>query len=779
MTVLGPSFVTVTSLTVGYSIPPTNALESLAGTHSLFGPSLKTVVVFFGYALPPTGYQDLANLLLRIVSLSTNVRHLELHLPTSYYPEEADVLQALLDAKHMQISSLRHLVFVSSFCRHIFNLQAFITCHLENLQRIDLFMDALWSMNLSFIQSLRSLQYFNGTADQVISVDSRPWAGYDYESVAEVLEACPHLTDFDCLVEAALTTSSEALLAVYSAVFQALRHLQSFTIRSFYILDIADVEWAVENENSLWTFKNVSQHPEVLTRHAALNKEVSVFDAVLGNIIEGDIAVLTPNANALYYPPRICRVRLRSDYHYATDDPVYYPQPFDPQAPHLALMLTPTRALNDPYSLAWIIPTSDDFKTTWESDKLVVGHFMNSYINSLRKVASLALSEISPDHTDGFLKEAASSLDQQVEFLAQGGTKKVLFARAAIIRRLSLEINARVCWLSAKWQQRFSDAKYRKKAQVANVMGAFTENLEEADLLFHMGIPVWRVTQKDRLPPMQRIDHVPPVIKEDSFGMLFCSDGFMVDCRDADPPHKIIYEGFPRKPEHYLSIASYMQSLVGLGEDETTMGSKWPHSTLAVSKAAGLTPSILRDATVTASPRMSPYVRSSRKHRPTPPKKNPFIVISRPTVPPALESWEQALKLLADYNQSYKPLVQVDSRFFLPPIRKITSSSNPQVIAKLIFGWLCICPMVLSKLSLQSSSDHRGASTGQPSCEREDHEWRAGSKEWRCLLEIASGIYDEAKDQDAVSSRRHLEMKSQLENLLEESKECDIERISE
>ncbi|KIK51507.1 hypothetical protein GYMLUDRAFT_64795 [Collybiopsis luxurians FD-317 M1] len=286
MTVLGPSFVTVTSLTIGYSIPPTNALESLAGTHSLFGPSLKTVVVFFGYALPPTGYQDLANLLLRIVSLSTNVRRLELHLPTSYHPEEADVLQALLDAKHMQISSLRHLVFVSSFCHHIFDLQAFITCHLENLQRIDLFMDALQSMNLSFIQSLRSLQYFNGTADQVISVcyahpqtlngihvhsfspftlpratsslhealsqtcflrklcisDSRPWAGYDYKSVAEVLEACPHLTDFDCLVEAALTTSSEALLAVYSAVFQALQHLQSFTICSFYILDMADVE---------------------------------------------------------------------------------------------------------------------------------------------------------------------------------------------------------------------------------------------------------------------------------------------------------------------------------------------------------------------------------------------------------------------------------------------------------------------------------------------------------------------------------------------------------
>ncbi|KIK51506.1 hypothetical protein GYMLUDRAFT_64794 [Collybiopsis luxurians FD-317 M1] len=189
----------------------------------------------------------------------------------------------------------------------------------------------------------------------------------------------------------------------------------------------------VENENSLWTFKNVSQHPEVLTRHAALNKEVSVFDAVLGNIIEGDIAVLTPNTNALYYPPQICRVQLRSDYHYSTDDPVYYPQPFDPQAPHLALMLTPTCALNDPYSPAWIIPTSNDFKTTWESNKLVVGHFMNSYINSLQKVASLALSEISPDHTDGFLKEAASSLDQQVEFLAQGGTKKVLFAHAAII----------------------------------------------------------------------------------------------------------------------------------------------------------------------------------------------------------------------------------------------------------------------------------------------------------------------------------------------------------
>ncbi|KIK61231.1 hypothetical protein GYMLUDRAFT_59154 [Collybiopsis luxurians FD-317 M1] len=263
MTVLGPSFVTVTSLILGQSFPSTGALESLAGSHSIFGPLLKTVVISFGYALPPTevsfqwiiedGYQDLASLLLRIVIHNSNIKHLELRLPTSYHPEEADVLQALLDSEQLQIPLLEHLAFFSNFCRHIFDLQAFITRHSEKLQRVDLFMDALRSMNLSFIESLHSLRYFNGTADQVTFVcyahpqtlnsvtvhsfspftlpratsslhealaqtsflqslrisDSCPWAGYDYDSVAEVVEACPHLTNFDCLVEESLTSSSE------------------------------------------------------------------------------------------------------------------------------------------------------------------------------------------------------------------------------------------------------------------------------------------------------------------------------------------------------------------------------------------------------------------------------------------------------------------------------------------------------------------------------------------------------------------------------------------
>ncbi|KIK61232.1 hypothetical protein GYMLUDRAFT_109604, partial [Collybiopsis luxurians FD-317 M1] len=118
---------------------------------------------------------------------------------------------------------------------------------------------------------------------------------------------------------------------------------------------------------------------------------------------------------------------------------------------------------------------------------------------------------------------------------------------------------------------------------------------------------------------------------------------------------------------------------------------------------------------------------------------------------------EQALKLLADYNQTYISPVHIDSRFSLPPIRKIASSNNPQVVAKLIFGWLRIRSLVLSKLPAQ--------------------DWRAGSKEWRCLLEVAGGIYDEGKDQDTLASRRHAEMKIRLRDLGAE--EIDIDQISE
>ncbi|KIK65175.1 hypothetical protein GYMLUDRAFT_147329, partial [Collybiopsis luxurians FD-317 M1] len=81
----------------------------------------------------------------------------------------------------------------------------------------------------------------------------------------------------------------------------------------------------------------------------------------VGNISKGDILTISPNANHLFAPPNFRRVRLRRDYHFGIDDPLYFPQPFRSESGHLALMLCPTDSSDDDFYPAWRTPERDQF----------------------------------------------------------------------------------------------------------------------------------------------------------------------------------------------------------------------------------------------------------------------------------------------------------------------------------------------------------------------------------------------------------------------------------
>ncbi|KIK50855.1 hypothetical protein GYMLUDRAFT_145271, partial [Collybiopsis luxurians FD-317 M1] len=92
-------------------------------------------------------------------------------------------------------------------------------------------------------------------------------------------------------------------------------------------------------------------------------------------------------------------------------------------------------------------------------------------------------------------------------------------------------------------------------------IGAFTEDLGDLDLLFYAGIPVWYICTVKSMP-FVRIDSVVSFIREDYSQRLTQPDGFVVDATDATPPHKIIYDGLPNKPDHYRNMAKYLDSLL-------------------------------------------------------------------------------------------------------------------------------------------------------------------------------------------------------------------------
>ncbi|KIK50019.1 hypothetical protein GYMLUDRAFT_146906, partial [Collybiopsis luxurians FD-317 M1] len=85
------------------------------------------------------------------------------------------------------------------------------------------------------------------------------------------------------------------------------------------------------------------------------------FDGKVGNISQGDVLTFSPNANYLLAPPQLCHVRLRRDFHFGLDDPLYFPQPFTLESGHLALMLCPSNNPKDDFYPAWLNPRHDQF----------------------------------------------------------------------------------------------------------------------------------------------------------------------------------------------------------------------------------------------------------------------------------------------------------------------------------------------------------------------------------------------------------------------------------
>ncbi|KIK51177.1 hypothetical protein GYMLUDRAFT_105785, partial [Collybiopsis luxurians FD-317 M1] len=92
-------------------------------------------------------------------------------------------------------------------------------------------------------------------------------------------------------------------------------------------------------------------------------------------------------------------------------------------------------------------------------------------------------------------------------------------------------------------------------------IGAFTENLNDLDLLFYAGVPVWYICMADSMPYV-RIDSVAPLLREDHSRRFVRPDGFIVDCTNASPPHKIIYDGLPNRPDRYHKMAAFLDSLL-------------------------------------------------------------------------------------------------------------------------------------------------------------------------------------------------------------------------
>lgn len=176
-------------------------------------------------------------------------------------------------------------------------------------------------------------------------------------------------------------------------------------------------------------------------------------------------------------------------------------------------------------------------------------------------MAESVLKNIRDDiRTDKFVTKGAWGLQLELSRLEVPTTLEQCLLRIRVIQRhVLVELDARLRWLSNQWKSRVFDAKQRRKIHtVQDLMGAFVEKPEDADLLFHAGIPLWLVrTSADC--PNPRVDKLADVICEDHYQKIRLHTGFLLDCADAEPSSDIVYIGLANKTEQCSAMARYMQ----------------------------------------------------------------------------------------------------------------------------------------------------------------------------------------------------------------------------
>ncbi|KAJ3832158.1 hypothetical protein F5878DRAFT_666822 [Lentinula raphanica] len=490
-------------------------------------------------------------------------------------------------------------------------------------------------------------------------------------------------------------------------------------------------------------------YPDLLTRFSDPTSVLRSFDGRVGAILENDILVSSPNSNVLFYPSSSSRrVRLRRDLHFSHDDPLFYPQPFDELRPHLPLIRAPSPDPKHPFAVAWVVPSDEHFDVE-AGDILYDAGILDTHLYlRLKSLAHTVLHSIPVNdrETDIFLSQGAVQVDRMLQLLQTAASRQDIYLRVALLQRNILELDARSRYCSQRWT---AASPRNTQDPGLDVIGAFTDNFTTLDTLFHLGIPVWFV-RPVKVTPDARIDRSAPLIAENSSRIITLPSGFQVDGIDAEPNHKVIWEGLTNKSERYTAMNAYLQSLLN---PSAFFGASQPH-TKAVSKRAPfyhITPpatssgSSFSPHTLLSASRYTPYPQHKRKKPQTQKQAiNTFLTTPSPAMPSPVSAWSQALALHSTFNQSLRR--SEESGYYLPPPRLLDGPENTSTRAFYYRAWLKIRPVILKNLSQK------------PKC--------LSAKRWRCLLDVVGGHSSEQNSGKAKNDVYRVEMRSLLNTLV-------------
>ncbi|KAJ3751750.1 hypothetical protein EV360DRAFT_75948 [Lentinula raphanica] len=321
-----------------------------------------------------------------------------------------------------------------------------------------------------------------------------------------------------------------------------------------------------------------------------------------------------------------------------------------------------------------------------------------------------------------------------LKLLQAAASHEEILLRVAFLQRNILEIDARIRYRSQDWTNAILKNKRKPTPpDCLDVIGAFTDNLSTLEKFYQLGIPVWFV-RPVKATPDARIDRSAPLIAEDSSRIIHLPSGFRVDGTDAEPSHKVIWEGLTNKPERFAAMNAYLHSLLF---PSSVFGSNQMQSLSSYQKAISTKAPlyhVVGHASSSNSSHPHPHLssRSTTRSVPYPQNNrrkpqihkqgiNTFLRLNSPAMPPAIPAWARALEYHSTYNQSLRRPENVESGYFLPPARLIDGPSNPSTRAFYYRSWLKIRPLILRSLDGSMKPVNLSA------------------KQWRSLLDVVGG----------------------------------------
>ncbi|KAJ3755171.1 hypothetical protein EV360DRAFT_86147 [Lentinula raphanica] len=508
---------------------------------------------------------------------------------------------------------------------------------------------------------------------------------------------------------------------------------------------------------------NLLLFPEILTRFSDPDSAPKAFDGRVGALLENDYLITSPNSQFLFEPPSTPR------------------RPFNEQYPHLPLIRAPSADANHPFAAAWAIPSNEILDTDAGDILRNRALLRNDFYLRIKRLALYILDEIPSaiqKSLDVYLSRGASQVRHMLEILQMSAAPEILFLRVTFLQRNLLELDARIRYIGMQFQGSLFTSKPIDIPGCLDVIGAFTDQLATVDDLYHHGIPVWFVRRVEDNPDA-RIDRSVHVIAEDSLQCFELPSGFRVDGTDADPPHRIIWDGLPNNTERYAAMSTYLQSLLA---SPTLFGVAGIRSISSVSRVEQISKGVRSVAGPSSSlsplskPKSMPYTKqpnarinpqnvpsSSLMSLPKP-KFMPYTKQPNARIKPQNETtlpkksellfanpvWSRVTSSYEKNDFSVGRPDNVDSGYFLPPPRLLDGPLSSQSRAFYYRSWLRIRPLIF--LSLTGSISPV----------------KLSAKHWRSLLDIAGGhpLSNVATSKDAPSRGR---MRTLLEDLLNQA----------